>query len=335
MPVDEAGNRAHIIMDEIATINRMNVGRLYEQYVNACSRDHVKRLCALFDLEPPTVLGPRLGGRTLNMAQRMAVTNRVKAKEPQLMKWWEDFKKLIGYVNPVTRHEYYETQVDGNDQLIAEHIVDMIEDGIFHFHPSIAAPELPEMLRNLRRDFQAEKSRLTFRGVDGTYKTTYKSILVGDVYFLLLEKTGDDWNAVSSGRLQGIGILSQINNQDKHSSPWRAQSIRVWGETETSITTAYCGWFTMAVIMDRNNNINTHRDMVMDVLDAEYPTNIEFAAKERAFQLGEAKPLQLTNHMAMCAGWGFTYHPYVETCPKPSAFTFVNNIKNDITELKL
>ena len=34
MPVDIHGRRADIILDPAATINRMNIGRLYEHYVN-------------------------------------------------------------------------------------------------------------------------------------------------------------------------------------------------------------------------------------------------------------------------------------------------------------
>lgn len=37
MPVDANGVRAEAIMDGMATVNRMNFGRLYEHYINAAS----------------------------------------------------------------------------------------------------------------------------------------------------------------------------------------------------------------------------------------------------------------------------------------------------------
>lgn len=324
MPVDEQGNRAHIIMDDIATINRMNLGRLYEQYGNASSRDYVKKLCGILNMAPPDINGPRLGGRTLNYAERTTIKNLVRAENPELMQWWHGFKDLVGIINPVLKERFYETQVDPNPDLIAEHIASIVEDGIYHFHPTSADPELPDMLRQLRDRFPAHKSRLTFIGNTGKRVTTRFPVLVGSMYFMLLEKTGDDWNAVSSGRLQGYGILSQINNQDKYSSPWRQQAIRAWGETETAIANSYLGWKPIAVIIDRNNNIDTHRACVTDVLTAKYPTNIEYIGANGPAKLGGAKPLQLVNHLAMCNGWAFNYQPYVEMSPKPNAITFTN-----------
>lgn len=38
MPVDALGNRADIIQDPASTISRMNIGRLYEQYISQASR---------------------------------------------------------------------------------------------------------------------------------------------------------------------------------------------------------------------------------------------------------------------------------------------------------
>lgn len=324
MPVDEQGNRTHIIMDDIATINRMNLGRLYEQYINASSRDYVKKLCGILNMAPPDINGPRLGGRTLNMAERTAIKQMVLQGNPDVMQWWDGFKRLVGIVNPVLQKEFYEQYVDKNPEAIAEHIASIVEDGIYHYHPTSAEPELPDMLRRLRDEFPAHKSRLTFIGNTGKKVTTRFPILVGSMYFMLLEKTGDDWNAVSSGRLQSYGILSQINNQDKHSSPWRQQAIRAWGETETAIANSYLGWKPIAVIIDRNNNIDTHRACVTDVLTSPYPTNIEYAGVNGPKTLGGAKPLQLVNHLAMCNGWAFKYQPYVETCPKPNAITFSN-----------
>ena len=39
MPVDEEGNRADIVMDPNSRVNRMNIGGLTEQYINAASRE--------------------------------------------------------------------------------------------------------------------------------------------------------------------------------------------------------------------------------------------------------------------------------------------------------
>jgi DNA-directed RNA polymerase beta subunit len=38
MPVDQNGNRADIIMDPNSTVSRMNLGRVYEMYINITTK---------------------------------------------------------------------------------------------------------------------------------------------------------------------------------------------------------------------------------------------------------------------------------------------------------
>jgi hypothetical protein len=168
----------------------------------------------------------------------------------------------------------------------------------------------------VKQEFMPHKGKLTYRGNSGKIRRTKEDILVGSLYIMLLEKTGNDWTAVSSGKLQNFGVLSQITNQDKNAAPTRQQAIRAWGETEVRIATAYLGPKITAEIIDRNNNILSHRDAVRSVLTAPTPSNIDVLVDRIKIPLGRARPLELIKHLAFCNGWEFTYKPYQETSHK-------------------
>jgi hypothetical protein len=152
-------------------------------------------------------------------------------------------------------------------------------------------------------------------GNSGKLRTTKYPVRIGSLYIIILEKTGDDWTAVSSGKLQNFGVLAPITNRDKYSQPTRNQAIRAFGETEIRIVAAYMGPQTTAEILDRNNSIVTHSQMLDSILMADNPSNIESAVDRTINPLGGARPLQLVKHIGECGGWRFVYEPHVPTPP--------------------
>lgn len=317
MPVDEQGNRAYILMDGGATVSRQNLGRLYEQGYNAASRDLTKEFCNLFGTEYPDIHGHKL-----NMADRLRVTEAYKSNNQAAWAAWNRFRRFISVVSPKQDLFYGHVESQGPEK-VAEHMISILEDGIYIYHPSNNDPELPDVVDIIEQEFMPHISPVTYRDDSGEFVTSIEPILIAQIYFILLEKTGDDWTAVSSGKLQNFGILSHINNQDKYSAPWRQQSIRAWGETETAIGVSYMGWEAMAELIDRNNNIAAHRMGVYSILRSRNPTNIPVLVDRAKIPYGNAKPLELVKHLAVCNGWQFTHSAYQEMEPKPTAIQFV------------
>lgn len=308
MPVDEMGNRVHMIMDPNATISRMNLGRFHEQFFNAASRDLTKEICDVFGVKYPGIHGQRL-----NLAEKTRIKRVFSESEAALEKW----HRLMRYYEILTprQHAFYKAMTGNNDQM-ANHLIEVMQDGIYIYFPTDNDPELPDQVEAIKQEFMPHKGKLTYRGNSGKMRTTKENILVGSLYIMLLEKTGNDWTAVSSGKLQNFGVLSQITNQDKNAAPTRQQAIRAWGETEVRIATAYLGPKITAEIIDRNNNILSHRDAVRSVLTSKTPTNIDVLVDRIKIPLGRARPLELIKHLAFCNGWEFKYKPYQEVSQK-------------------
>jgi DNA-directed RNA polymerase beta subunit len=291
MPVDEAGNRADIVIDPNARISRMNLGGLYEPYINAASRDLAKEIKSkLFGIQVVPI-----GWQLKNPDQNMVA---------------HCWSRLMRYLQIVTPHTYQHF-LQFDNKTIVSYLESIIKNGmIYLYYPPDNQAVGMDMIEQIQKEFAPTYGPVTYTGYSGKKCTTVSNVRIGSMYIMLLEKTGDDWTAVSSGKWQNFGVLAQINNRDKYTKPTRDQAIRAWGETEIRIATAYAGPIVASEILDRNNNMLSHKQMLTSILEAKHPTNIGIAVDRSVNPLGNARPLQLVKHYAMCGGWEFSYSPH-------------------------
>lgn len=292
MPVDADGNRADIVMDANSTISRMNFGRLYEQYINAASRDVVKYICS--------TLGIKKGDKkAFGVLTELFNTNK-----PVFNKLYDYLMGYYSIISPKMFNHFSKL----NEEEMFNHLFTVIKDNLFLYIPTDNAPEPVEIIKQLEKHYKPIYSPVSYVGNSGLLITTKNNVRVGSLYVMLLEKIADAWSAVSSGKLQHFGILSQLTKADKFSQPTRNQAVKAIGEAEGRILVAYTGQKLIAEIMDRNNNPQTHKGIVMGILTADNPTNILKLVDRTKNPYGGAKPLQLVNHLTLCAGWKYSYY---------------------------
>lgn len=317
MPRDQDGNIADIIMDGNATINRANPGRLFEQYYNAAARDVWKRLSAMLGVDPvherpieTLVKIQKLPAEPFGAAWDY-LYNFYQIISPQMCRWWDE--GLMG-------------------QSKQEYLTDALHRGMTKFEGEVTVHGLglhvPTDHQNSAQDVVDTLEKLpqyrpiygpvTYVGNSGNRVTTVKPVRVGGVYVILLEKTGDDWSAVSSGKLQLFGVLSQLTKNDKYSRPARNQSVRVEGEGEIRIDLANCDEAHTAEIMDRNNNPLAHQVMNRGLLEADKPGNIDCLVDRNQIPYGGSKALQLFKHMCEVSGFKIEFQPHNTNVPKVS-----------------
>ena len=293
MPVDEAGNVADVVMDPNSTIARMNLGRLYEQYINAASRD--VRVKIMKDLG--------LVGNEKNLQKLLEDMN-----EHLIEKSWSYLLGFYSIVSPKMYSWFISGEYIGSKH---EHLACIIKRGIFLYIPTDNEPESEDIIKELEKNYRPVYGPVSYIGNSGRRVTTINPVRIGGLYMILLEKIADDWTAVSSGKLQHFGVLSQVTNSDKYSQPSRNQAIRALGESEIRIYVSYAGPEVTADILDRNNNPATHKEILKNILEAEQPTNIFSAVDRSKFPLGGSKPLTLVKHIGMCSGWKFVYKKHI------------------------
>lgn len=295
MPMDANGNRADIIMDSYSTLNRTNVGRLYEQYFNAASRDVGREVRRMLGIE-------RWDRKT-----KVKLIEIMENDRALFMKAWTYLTGYYTLVSPMMHQWYVVEFAELEDDELIDHMTEVVRDHVTIFGPPEFSPEYTDMVEMVQEHYPPTLTELTYTGYSGNQVTTAEKILIGSVHMMLLEKTGDDWSAVDSGRIQHHGVLAKLTRADKHAEAWRPQPGKVGGETEVRLFAANAGRKGVAELIDRNNNPRTHRAAVEAVLQAEFPTNIKTLIDREKIKYGGAKPLQQFNHITMCGGWQMEY----------------------------
>lgn len=295
MPVDKNGVRADAIMDGNATFNRSNYGRLYEHYFNAASRDILIKLRNWIGIVPEDKY-------TQHRVEECYHSNRGVFDQ-----CWD---YLMGYYEILQPIVYYELK-DQSDEVKINHlayITNNKEQAIHLFLPTNNPVSYSHAVDEIEKRYPPLRDKVTFTH-NGQFITSEEDVRIASLYVMLLEKTGDDWSATASGKLQLFGMLSQITRSDKFSSPIRGQALRGIGEAEGRNLVSYTGQEPVAEFMDRNNNPTAHKQIVRKFLKSEKPTNIDRLVDRNEIPFGGAKPIQIIKHVALCAGWKFRYTP--------------------------
>lgn len=300
MPVDENGVRADMVMDGNATNSRMNLGRLEEQYINAASWKCTKTIREMLNLSPND-------SALESQIEAMESTNKALVDAA-----WNHLMRYVEIISPNYMHQPF---MQGMYPYKRSHYLASViaeTNAIILFFPPENDREYADIVRMLEIDpvYRPHHGPVTYRGYSGKKITTKRKVRIGSVYVLLLEKIADDWTAVSSGKLQHHGVLSQITSWDKHSTPYRNQAVRGWGESELRSLLTYGGTRLAADTLDKNNSPRTRRHILDTLLQAEKPTDIWQVVDRKIVPYGGNKPLQLVKHMAECAGWRMVHHPY-------------------------
>lgn len=296
MPIDEDGNRVHIIMDDLSTTRRINPGRFYEQYINSSG-----------------------SALTMKLRKELGIQKTDETTKADIMRLVDDlsdqqiedaYAQLFGFYEIVSPPMAEILERDFNRiEDKARHVGEVLWDGVYVYYPLDNPVHRPTQIRLLKEKYPAHKTSLTFRGYDGKMVTTKNKMLVGSMYFMVLEKTAEDWNAVASAKLQVHGTPARLNKFDKHSAPGSQNVTKTLGESEVRSIAAYCGGDVVADLSDINNNPIAHKAQYRAILTADKPTDIEASVDRKAIPKGGHRARTYLEHNMLCAGYRFTCEP--------------------------
>lgn len=293
MPIDKMGNRADIIMDGDSTIKRMNVARMYEQYINATSRDLSDAVRKKMNFD-----------KTDNHQSQI----RAIEKQPKSLELYKEvFQTLKRYYEIISPKMAAKVELlEKKDIDIRNHVNAVLKDGIYLWIPTDNPVGNVDIIQSLRKEFPIYMGPVKYRGRSGNMVETVSNVLIGSLYIMLLEKTGQEWSAVSSAKLQHFGIPAKLTNSDKYSAPARGNPVRILGESEVRLFCAAIGGDATAEILDQSNNPTSHKAIVASILRAAKPTNIKNVIDRKEFPRGKSRPLVYMNHILQCSGIEFT-----------------------------
>lgn len=273
MLLDADGNRAEIEMDADSVAKRMNLAKLYEQYVNASGSATQKRIA------------------------KMIAEDNSNASYGAAFDYALGFYKLT---SPFTYQMVGEAQVDPK-----EHVDELIKNGFYLSVPTDNPINHIDMVRLLQEHYPACYGPCTYIGQTGEQITTKNPILIGEVYFILLDKIANDFSSTSSAKLQHYGLPAKPTRRNKYSGPSRISPTRTAGESEVRLFVNVAGGAATADLLDRSTNPLVHQEIVRGILNADQPTNVENYVDRTKYKVGNGTVLNLTRHILACGGVRF------------------------------
>lgn len=296
MPVDANGVRADIVMDPNSVINRANPGRLYEHYLNSACWKVFDELCKFLNVE-----------KYISVHKAQKHLDNVDDSTAQ--RAFDYLLKFYEIVSPNMRVWFDDGTVITTPK---EYLAEIIHIGVGLYIPTDNPVPTMDIITQIEAldDYRPIHGPVTYVGNSGQRVTTESKVRIGQMYFILLEKTGDDWSAVSSGKVQHHAVLAPLTKIDKHAKPARQQAVRAAGEAEIRVFISNTDPHFVPELMDRNNNPKTHKLEIESILSAEKPGNIDRTVDRTIQPLGGSKPLQLLKHHLQIAGVEFGYKPF-------------------------
>lgn len=272
MPINHEGVRAEVIGDGDSTIKRMNVGRPYEQYVNATTHmvsNNVRRMMDAKDFEAA----------------------------------WSYLKDYYTTASPLMGELVDETLT--NEDAIEAHLNSVYRDGAYLYLPPHSPTIGHQQIIDLKERFPIDIRPVTYISSNGDQVTTKDPILIATTYMILLEKTGDDWAAVSSIRRQHHGVPAKLTNVDKYSMPWREQPLRFIGEAEGRLLGGVMGGEFLSEAIEMSNSPELSKKIARNILTSQTPSRIDEVYDRLTARRGSSRSLEFVNHIHQCSGVHF------------------------------
>lgn len=299
MPVDETGVRADIIIDSSSVTSRMNLGRLYEQYIGQASETLTRQIRANILLDKLE----RLPDMTKNDILKI-----MHAMDPNgIMLYYGMLTDFYNLISP-KQAAHYSNITDINDKI--EILANIVYDRIYIFYPIGNEIEHMQVVQNIENSvFKPHIGQLTYVNRYGDHKKTIEKTRIGPVYFMLLEKIADSWLSASSARVNHFGVPISVNKTNRHQTPFRLSPTKTIGESESRLYLSYVGGEAIAELMDRSKNRQTHKDIYNALLESDNPGLLEDLTDVITTELGNDKVSNQISHMLECAGIEIVYEP--------------------------
>lgn len=263
-------------MDGDSTIKRMNIGRVYEQYLNATGR-----------------------------YVRDEIMRKMQSGESD-ESIYAYLKSYYAIASPI-----YEQQIlpalETEPGFLKNHLLTVTKSPVVPLYLPPNSPNIgSEQIHQLMQHFPIPISPITYEDNSGRMVRTKDCHLIASMYIIMLEKIGAEWAAVAAAKRQHFGLLAKLTNADKYSRPWRGQPVRLLAETEVRLMTAYAGPEITAELLEIPNSPAASQAVIRTILQAEEPTNIPRVFDRKSTAHGSSRALTFVKHMLGCAGFEFT-----------------------------
>ncbi len=275
MPVDELGNRAEIVTDNISTISRTNIGRAYELYLTTACRDNTHRLQKYF-----------IGKYSTDFL------NKLTAEDLEYVKNY-----LAGFYNLINPEMTDEFLMKLDQSELHKHVIECLTRHIYIYYPTDNMINIVDVVKGLEASiYKPYLGKVSFIDELGKQVVTKDNIRIGQTYVMAIDKIANDYLAVSSARVNNFGFPVKGSNLDKKKHPHSLTPTKIMGETEVRIMTSFADPELVAELFDQNQNPITHKNIIRHLLETNDLSVRKFDIDRTEIPYGQTKALGINQH---------------------------------------
>lgn len=292
MPVDELGNRADVITDSMSTISRMNLGRAYQLYMSAASRDNTRRLKEHYEA-------------------KYGVDFIYKLQTEDIVYFRNYVHGFYSLINP-DMVEFLESL---NQEDLYNHLLECLNKQIIIYFPPDNAYNITDVITAIEGSiYKPHLGKISYVDELGRQVTSKEDVRIGQLYIMALEKIANDYSGVSSAKVNNFGFPVKAANIDKHKYPHSLTPTKTLGETEVRILTSFGGPEVVAEMFDVNLNPISHKLLVKNMLESDKAFDPNFQIDRDIVEYGNTKSLGILRHMFTAAGFDYDYTKDQSSC---------------------
>ena len=286
MPVDKFGNRADVIADAgSSTISRMNLGRVYEHYIGAASRDNKQRLI-------------------LHFQSKYGSCNTQQFTQ-------EDIDYVIEYLSGFYSH--FNTDMVRfltllNDEEKLNHVTECLTEEIYIYYPPDNENNITDVIMSLENSvYKPNLGPVTYRDMLGAVTTTIDDVRIGKMYIMVLDRIANDYAAVSSAKVNSFNFPIKGGQADRNKYPHSVTPTTTLSETEVRILTSFADPVLTAELVDLALNPVSHKLLIRNILEKKEAYSTNYDIDRKVDEYGNTKSLALLKHIFNAAGFDFEH----------------------------
>lgn len=319
MPRDRNGVVCDLIVPAEASINRVIVSRDLEQWIAASdvkASDMIRGILGVTRLSSTHVHKTLDKDRTKLSRQDVMRMLTEKDYLTMCMAILDQFSEIVQPVMSKTLHAY----MHSDKKSVAAYIADIC------FHNITIPFSVTYLSQHLAVDIckKLENSKfcptvdiLTGNNYDGSPIDFKYPMLIGPIYYHVLDKDAKEISAASSQTLQAHGLPASRGAPDKYRDPISTYPDRVQCLDSTQILSGALGGAEIVPhqfieLFDRYTSRATQEEEIFSMLSSDHPTSEDFLVDRRKVPYGKSRSLQLFNHLINTHGVEFKYKK-----PKP------------------
>ena len=332
MPRDENGRVADVCCSIEATTNRSIVGRNSDQYISDAMLTLTDKLRKEFNYPIDEI-------KTMSERSKLRLHRGLGMGDQSKVEWaLDELHDLYEIIND--QHSKNLTMLrsmPGERDEVINHLAVALELGASIPVPIEVISKLGVVdIRRVRDEgmayfgnkgsvgiintiensrFRPVHGRITYQDRNGNMVTPSAKCRVAPIYYILLDKTGDDYSVSNTTYLQAHNFSATIPNVDRQFHAVNANTVRSLGPDETTIVCGLMDKEHVAELYDRNNSPSAMRNLVETIYSNENPASIYNLVDRKKVPYGHTAGAEIAKHVLGAYGLELIYSPSSATPP--------------------